>query len=70
MLVTKWVVLSWMRRTTIGMMAAGAIAASGCGSSEKFANIPKPPPPINLTVYINDSRVSVSPAQRSQHCGR
>lgn len=37
------------------------LVASGCGGSKTFANRPSPPAPINLTVYINDSRVSVSP---------
>jgi hypothetical protein len=47
---------------TIGILGAVAVAASGCGSSKTFANKPRPAAPINLTVYINDSRVSVSPA--------
>lgn len=46
--------------------AAGALAMmlalEGCGSTGgSFANEPRPPTPINLTVYINKSRVSVSP---------
>jgi hypothetical protein len=51
-----------MRRTTIGIVAIGAIAIAGCGGSSKFANQPRPATPVDLTVYINDSRVSVSPA--------
>lgn len=50
-----------MRRTTIGMLATAMLVASGCGSSQTFAHRPRPPAPINLTVYINDARVSVSP---------
>ncbi len=48
--------------------AAGAIAVglvlSGCGSGGggSRATQPRPASPVNLTVYINDSRVSVSPA--------
>jgi hypothetical protein len=51
-----------MRKMTIGMLAAGAVAASGCGSTKTYANSPSPASPVNLTVYINNSRVSVSPA--------
>src|SRR5207248_8084061 len=32
------------------------------GSSGHFANRPSPPTPVNLTVYINDQKVSVSPS--------
>jgi hypothetical protein len=38
------------------------LALAGCGSSGKFANKPRPAAPVNLTVYVNNSRVSVSPA--------
>jgi len=51
-----------MRTTTIGILGIGAIALGGCGSGKTFANQPKPPVPINLTVYISNARVSVSPA--------
>jgi hypothetical protein len=51
-----------MRMMTIGMLAVGAVAASGCGGSKTYANNPGPASPVNLTVYINDSRVSVSPS--------
>jgi hypothetical protein len=47
------------KRIGIIVLVTGAIA--GCGSSTHFANQPSPPVPINLTVYINDQRVSVSP---------
>jgi hypothetical protein len=52
-----------MRSTTFGILAAIAVSLSACGSSGgTFANRPRPPSPINLTVYINNARVSVSPA--------
>jgi hypothetical protein len=50
-----------MRRMTIGILGCCAITAAGCGSGSTFANRPRPPIPVNLTVYINDARVSVSP---------
>ena len=34
----------------------------GCGNSTRYANKPRPALPVNLTVYISDSRVSVSPS--------
>jgi hypothetical protein len=49
------------RKFTMGMLAATVIAAGGCSSSQKFANKARPPLPVNLTVYINDSRISVAP---------
>jgi hypothetical protein len=49
-----------MRRATIGIVAVGALIA-GCGGGAHFANKSRPPTPVDLTVYINDARVSVSP---------
>ena len=42
-----------MHRMTIGMLAVGALTASGCGSNSTFANKPRPAAPVNLTVYID-----------------
>jgi hypothetical protein len=50
------------RRTTIWMLAASALAVSACGSTSQGATNPRPPAPVNLTVYINDHRVSLSPS--------
>jgi hypothetical protein len=48
---------------TFGMLAVTALSLSACGGGgATFANKPRPPAPINLTVYINNARVSVSPA--------
>jgi hypothetical protein len=43
------------------MLAVGALAVSACGSTSQGATTPRPPAPINLTVYIDNSRVSASP---------
>ena len=44
-------------------MGACAVVVGGCGSvGGKLPTASRPPAPINLTVYVNDSRVSVSPA--------
>ncbi len=52
-----------MRRVTVGILAASALLISACGSSgTTFKNYPRPPVPVNLTVYIDNARVSVSPA--------
>jgi hypothetical protein len=44
------------------MAAAGSLLLAGCGGGATFANKPRPPVPVNVTVYINDQRVSVSPS--------
>lgn len=49
-----------MRRLTIGILATG-VGLAGCGGGAHFANDPRPPVPVNLSVYINDARVSISP---------
>lgn len=51
-----------MRRNTAGMLAVAAATVAGCGGGSHFANQSRPPAPVNLTVYINDMRVSVSPS--------
>jgi hypothetical protein len=50
-----------MRRSTIGILAVTAATLAGCGSGSTFANLPRPPTPIDLTVYISNQRVLVSP---------
>lgn len=51
-----------MRTRTVVTFTALLFALAGCGSSGKFANKPRPASPVNLTVYVNNARVSVSPA--------
>jgi hypothetical protein len=51
-----------MRIRTIGILATASLAVSACGSTGgSAATKPRPPSPVNLTVYVNDSKVSVSP---------
>ena len=51
-----------MRKTTIGMLVAATVAISGCGGGSGVSpTASRPPAPVNLTVYVNNSRVSVSP---------
>ncbi len=52
-----------MRRRAIPLLCLTAVAVVGCGGSGgHFANLPRPPSPVNVSVYINDQRVSVSPS--------
>lgn len=53
----------YMRRSAPVLLVAIGAGLAGCGSGGNghFANNPRPPSPINLTVYINDHRVSLSP---------
>ena len=39
-----------------------ALVLSACGSAGgTAASLPRPPDPVNMTVFVNDARVSVSP---------
>ena len=51
-----------MRKRTFGTLAAAVtVLVAGCGSSTHFANKPRPASPVDLTVYVNNDRVSISP---------
>lgn len=50
-----------LRAPAMVVVLAGTAAACGSGGGH-YANLPRPPSPVNLTVYINDQRVSLSPA--------
>jgi hypothetical protein len=50
-----------MRKASTGMLALLAFALARCGSSAHFADKARPPTPINLSVYVNDAKVSISP---------
>jgi len=45
--------------TPVVLALAGTLA--GCGSSDQYANEPRPPAPINVTAAITEDRVEVSP---------
>src|SRR5437763_10845170 len=51
-----------MRSKTLGTLALAAALTSACGGGSHFANRTRAPTPVNLTVYINDHRISVSPS--------
>jgi hypothetical protein len=51
-----------MRIRTIVMAGASALVMTACGSTGgKAASEAGAPTPVNLTVYVSDSRISVSP---------
>ncbi|MGH2866583.1 MAG: hypothetical protein ACRDNK_03310 [Solirubrobacteraceae bacterium] len=52
-----------MRIRRIAIVGASSLAATACGSvGGKSASALRPPTPVNLTVYVDNARVSVSPA--------
>ena len=51
-----------MSRVRAAAAIAAAAAVAGCGSTAHFADKSTPPTAINLSVYVNDRQVSVSPA--------
>ncbi len=50
-----------MRTRTFATITAAAVAVAGCRGGSQLVNEPRPPAPVNLAVYVNDSRISVSP---------
>jgi hypothetical protein len=51
-----------MRIRTIGQLAVTTLIVTACGSAGgQSPSVARPPNPVNLTVYVNDSHVSVSP---------
>jgi hypothetical protein len=51
-----------MCRRTIAMLAGTALLVSACGSTDPAIVNPRPAAPVNLTVFIDNSSVSVSPS--------
>lgn len=49
-------------RTTVGLLLASAMTLTACGGGAHFADQTRPAAPVNVSVYINDQRVSVSPS--------
>lgn len=43
------------------VMLGAAALVPGCGSTDDYANDPRPPAPIDVSVNITNDRVSVSP---------
>lgn len=51
-----------MRGTRVGMLLATTLGVCGCGGGKQFANEARPAVPVNLSVYISDAQVLVSPS--------
>lgn len=51
-----------MRGATISMLALGVLVIAGCGSSAHYADKAQPPAPVNLSVYIGNGKVLLSPS--------
>ena len=52
-----------MTRTFTAATLVALTLVSGCGSTDEYANEPRPPAPINVTAAITNDRVVVSPAR-------
>lgn len=50
-----------MRGARTGMLALVTLLAAGCGGASHFADQSRPATPVNVTVYVDNSRVRVSP---------
>lgn len=49
------------RARTLAALSVGTLALAGCGGGTHFANASRPASPVNVSVYVNDQRISVSP---------
>ena len=47
--------------TTAAMLLSAALTLAACGGGSHFADKARPAVPVNVSIYINDQRVSVSP---------
>jgi predicted component of type VI protein secretion system len=45
------------------LVILAALALFGCGSKDDYANDPRPPAPINISVAISPDKVTVSPSE-------
>jgi len=50
-----------VRRTGAIALSMLVVVIAGCGSGGDYKNQPRPPSPINVTAYVSDKSVSVSP---------
>lgn len=50
-----------MSRVRAAAIIASTVGLAGCGSTAHFADKSTPATPVNLSVYVNDRQVSVSP---------
>jgi len=51
-----------MPARTLGMLLLVALGVSACGGGAHFADQTRPALPVNVSVYVNNQRVSVSPS--------
>ncbi len=51
-----------MSKVRAAAVMAATVGLAGCGSAAHFADKSQPATPVNLSVYVNDRQVSVSPA--------
>ncbi len=47
----------------LSLATVAALAVAGCGGESDYANDPRPPAPINISVAISPDKVTVSPSQ-------
>jgi len=48
--------------TTLSVLLVAASTLAACGGATKFADQPRPAAPLDVSVYVNDQSVSVSPS--------
>jgi hypothetical protein len=49
------------RTRDVLLLVVAAVFVTGCGSSKKFDNNPRPPTPVQLTGVVTDKQVTISP---------
>jgi hypothetical protein len=49
-----------MRKRMVGAISV-AVLVAGCGASKDYANDPRPPKPVDVSVTVTDRRVLVTP---------
>jgi hypothetical protein len=52
-----------MPRAAVAALAALGLGLAGCGGDDDFANTPRPPAAITVSVAISQARVTVSPSR-------